>query len=359
MRSALVRRAVALLVLPLFLASCVTTALPPISVSGGRFEPLPDELALWEEARAEEEKLLEKVRLYDDPLLESYLEDIVASLTPPGMAANPHLRYRVRIVEDPTLNAFAYPHGSIYIHTGLMARLENEDQLATVLGHEMSHVEGRHMLRQRRSAHNKEIGFAVLSVAAAVITTEAAWDAYEAGDWAEAAAIDVFSDLIVGLGLQLAFVAAVNGYGRQLETEADHAGIAKLASAGYDVAKAPSLYEVLLADTGEAGEAGKIETFFFGSHPRLTERIASTRSYLAEHPVTAEQRARDAERFAERMRPVIRDDAALNLEIGRLELAETQLERVRSQMHDDPKVQELTDRLREAREEAGGEAAPK
>ncbi|HYH45567.1 MAG TPA: M48 family metalloprotease, partial [Thermoanaerobaculia bacterium] len=176
-----VRRAVALLLLPLFLASCATSALPPISLAGGSFEPLDDEVELWEESRAEEEKLLESVRLYDDPLLESYLEDIVESLTPPGMAANPHLRYRVRIIEDPTLNAFAYPHGSIYIHTGLMARLENEDQLATVLGHEMSHVEGRHMLRQRRSAQNKEIGFAVLSVAAAVIAAEAEWDAYRAG----------------------------------------------------------------------------------------------------------------------------------------------------------------------------------
>jgi hypothetical protein len=62
------------------------------------------------------------------------------------------------------------------------------------------------------------------------------------------------------------------------------------------------------------------------------------------------------------MRPLIRDDAALNLEIGRLELAAAQLDRVRNQMQDDPKVRELSDRLREAREEAqegAGEEAPK
>ncbi len=358
MRSAQIRRAVAVLLLPLFLASCATSVLPPISAAGGGFEPLDDEVELWEESRAEEAKLLSQVQLYDDPLLESYLEDIVADLTPPGMAANPHLRYRVRLIEDPTLNAFAYPHGSIYIHTGLMARLENEDQLATVLGHEMSHVDGRHMLRQRRSAENKEIGFAVLSVAASVVAAGAEWDAWSDGDWGRAAAIDVFSELIVDLGLQLAFVASVNGYGRKLETEADHGSFAKLSAAGYDLSKAPGLYEVLL-EGADGGEAGKIETFFFGSHPRLTERISSTRAYLAQHPAAAAQRARDAEAFAERQRPVIRDDAALNLEIGRLELAESQLDRVRTQLAGDPKVAELTERLNQARAEAGTAAAPK
>jgi beta-barrel assembly-enhancing protease len=352
-----VRHAIAVVLLPLLLASCATSVLPPISLAGGSFEPLDDELELWEESRAEEEKLLESVQLYDDPLLESYLEDIVRDLTPPGMAANPHLRYKVRIIEDPTLNAFAYPHGSIYIHTGLMARLENEDQLATVLGHEMSHVDGRHMLRQRRSAENKEIGFAVLSVAASVVAAGAEWDAWSDGDWGRAAAIDVFSSLIVDLGLQLAFVASVNGYGRKLETEADYGAFAKLESAGYDLGKAPGLYEVLLADYGEKGESGKFETFFFGSHPRLTERISSTRAYLVKHPASAEQRARDAEAFAQRLRPVIRDDAALNLEIGRLEIAEAQLDRVRSQMQDDPKVRQLSDDLRLAREEKAGAAA--
>ena len=82
------------------------------------------------------------------------------------MAANPAVRYRVRVIEDPTLNAFAYPHGSIYIHTGLLARMENEDELATVLGHEMTHVEDRHMLRYQRSAHNKEVGFTVAAITA-------------------------------------------------------------------------------------------------------------------------------------------------------------------------------------------------
>ena len=85
-------------------------------------------------SRNEEEKLLGEIDLYQDPLLVDYLEQVVTHLNPESMADNPELRYTVGVVEDPTLNAFAFPHGALYIHTGLLARMSNEDQLATVLG---------------------------------------------------------------------------------------------------------------------------------------------------------------------------------------------------------------------------------
>lgn len=344
-------RSVTVLTLLLFTSSCVTTQLPPISASGGSFEPLPDEVEIWEEARAEEETLLENVRLYEDPLLESYLEEIVARLNPPGMADNPALRYEVRVIEDPTLNAFAYPHGSIYVHTGLLARMENEDQIATVLGHEMTHVENRHMLRHRRSARNKAIGLSVAAVAASVIAAGVEADAYGAGRWAKAAAVDVVSDLMIGLGLQLAFLAAVNGYGRELEWEADEGGFAKVAAAGYDLDQAPKVYEALLADHGEPRKA---EAFFFGSHPRLTERIENTKKYLAAHPAPepAAARASTDESFSRRIRPVVRDDARLNIAMGRLKIAEGQLQKAQGWMPEDPETRYLKGRLRLAQADA-------
>lgn len=356
MRHTAAFRAVALATVLLVTTSCVSTQLPPISSQGGSFEPLRDERALWERSREEEKALLEKVELYEDPLLESYLEEIVGRLNPAAMAANPALRYRVRVIEDPTLNAFAYPHGSIYIHTGLLARMENEDQLATVFGHEMTHVENRHMLRFQRSAHNRQIGLTVAAVAAAVILADAQGDALGDGDWAEAATIGVMSDLIIGLGLQLAFLASVNGYGRGLEIEADEGGFAKLSNAGYDLAESPALYEILLQDHGEAG---RTEAFFFGSHPRLSERIANTRRYLAEHPPAgdAPSELSDEDVFARRIRPVVRDDARLNIEAGRLKLAEDQLAKVRDWMPEDPETHFLQGRLRMTQAAAGKEPA--
>jgi hypothetical protein len=170
-----------------FCASCVTTKLPPISSAGAEFQPLKDEIKLWERSRDEETKLRDNVDLYQDPLLEDYLEQIVGRLNPPGMADNPELAYTVTVLENPTLNAFAFPHGPLYVHTGLLARMESEDQLATVLGHEMTHVENRHMLRHRRSARNKQIGFGVGAVAAAVILAGEAGEAYDDGKYGKAA----------------------------------------------------------------------------------------------------------------------------------------------------------------------------
>lgn len=350
MRHAARRRCFAWLTLPLFLASCVSTQLPPISYSGGGFQPLPDEQELWDEARSEEDQLLAKVALYGDPLLEAYLDRIVAGINPPGMAANSEVYYRVKVIEDPTLNAFAYPHGAIYVHTGLLARMENEAQLATVFGHEMTHVENRHMLRHRRQAHNREIGFTIAAVAAAVVAEVALDEALDTGHYGRAAAVDVLSDLIVGLGLQLAFVAAVNGYGRGLEAEADAGGMAKLSAAGYDLAQAPRVYETLLADAGS--ESGRTETFFFGSHPRLSERIASNRQSVGRYPVSSGARGLgDESEFARRLQPVVRDDARANLERGRLDLAAAELARAGEWKPRDPEVHFLAARLRLAQAE--------
>lgn len=347
-------RATAIVTLALFTVSCATTNLPPISAVGDGFEPLPDELALWEQSRAEEDKLLGEVTLYQDPLLEDYLGTVVARLNPERMAANPAVSYRVRVIADPTLNAFAYPHGSLYVHTGLLARMESEAHVATVLGHEMTHVENRHMLRYRRAARNRQIGLSVAAVAAAVVLAGEEGEAYEKGNWSRGATIGVLGDLLVGLGLQLAFLAAVNGYGRDLEQEADYGGFAKVAAAGWDPSVGPEVYQALLDDHGEPSS---LEGFFFGSHPKLSARVQNAKLWLAEHPdaAAAAETAPEEDDFTRRIRPVVRDDAALNLEAGRLRIAEDQLARALEWMPEDPQSHLLLGRLRQAQAEAAAD----
>lgn len=358
MRNSLVHRSVALAtscVLLLTLSGgCATTRLPPISAAGAGFEPLPDERRLWEMARQEERKLLEEVTLYDDPLLEDYLEEVAQRLNPPGMAAAEEVRYRVRVIEDPGLNAFAYPHGALFVHTGLLARMESEDELATVLGHEMTHVENRHMIRFHRAARNRQIGWTVAAVAAAVVLAGEEADAYGEGDWARGARIGVLSDLFIGLGLHLAVLASINGYGRSLELEADRGGFAKLAAAGYDPDAAPAVYQALLDDHGEGASAA--DAFFFGSHPKLANRLESATAWAAGRPPTDEGApAGEPEEFARRIRPVVRDDARMNIERGRLALAEDELARVLAWMPTDPVAHELLARLRFAQAEAAAD----
>lgn len=332
----------------LVLTGCMTTQLPPLSAAGGTARLLPDEVELWEEARLEEAKLLDNVRLFGDREVEAYLEEVAGRLSHPASGVT----YRLHVVDDPALNAFAYPHGALYVHTGILARMDNESQLATVLGHEITHVENRHMLRHRRSAQNKEIGLLVAAVAAEIALAELAGDAFEKGDWGKGAAIDAVGHLIVGLGLQLAFYASVNGYGRRLETEADQGGFARLESAGYDVGQAEKVY---LALSEDRGDPARPVAFFFSSHPRLVERVENARTYAAAR--VPQQAPYDEQRFRALLLPVVQSDARANLEQGRLRTAAAGVEKALSWEPDDPENSFLLGRVRLAEAAAADDPA--
>ncbi len=322
-----------ILLLGMLSSSCRTTRLPPISALGAAFEPLADELDLWQEARAEEDQLLSNLTLYDNRRLNDYLAAVVERLNPASMAHSGQLQYRVTVVEDPTLNAFAYPHGSIYLHTGLLSRIENEDQLATVLGHEMTHVENRHMVRYQRGAQNREIGWSLAGIAAAILIAGETDDKYRAGNWGRAAVVGVLADVMLSLGLHLAVRASVQGYGRELELEADQGGFAKLAQAGYDPGEAAVAYRLLANDHGDSRAA---EGFFFGSHPKLARRIANAEAWAATTQPPQPAIATSSDEFEQLLLPLVRDDAALNLVAGRWQLARAQLQRVLRGRPDDP-----------------------
>lgn len=336
-------RLITVVVLISFSTACLPTKVSPISAQGAAFQPERDEKELWQESQAEESKLLEKAKVYRDPLLTDYLQGVVQRLNPPGLAANPQVAFRVTVLEEPTLNAFAYPTGSLFIHTGLLARMANEDQLATVLGHEMTHVENRHMLTYQRRAQNRRIAFSVLAIAGAIAAATQEGHAVKDGDYGKAAAIGVLSQLMLGLGLQLAFLASVNGYGRELERDADEGGMAKLVAAGYDVREAPKVFNLLKQ---EREDPGKLEVFFFGSHPRLKERIENTEAWIAAHPSSPAASDPDPQNdFERRIRSVVRDDAKLNIAAGRYKLAAEQLERARALLPTDPVTHLLIGRL--------------
>jgi len=207
------------------------------------------------------------------------------------------------------------------------------------------------MLRFQRAAQNKAIGLSVAAVAADVVLAGVGAKAAGEGDWGKAVAADVFGQVLLGLGLQLAFLASVNGYGRGLETEADEGGFAKLAAAGYRLSEAPKVYAALLEDHGEPK---KVEAFFFGNHPRLSERIESSKHYLAAHSAKPAdgKPAGDPDAFARRIRPVVRDDARLNIALGRFRIAEAELDKAKAWMPEDGKTRFYIGHLRLAQADA-------
>ncbi len=83
--------------------------------------------------------------LYPDQQLQDQIDRVGQKLVNTSVAHNTPYKYDFHLLRDPnTVNAFALPGGQIFITYGLLKRLENEDQLASVLAHEIGHVVGRH-----------------------------------------------------------------------------------------------------------------------------------------------------------------------------------------------------------------------
>ena len=293
----------------LLVPACASRPLPPIGAGGQPFEPESDERALWAKAEKEETALLEKSKTYDDPMLEDYLARVADRLTPDEVRHAGGPGFKFTVLRVPTLNAFALPNGHIYVHTGLLSRLDNESQLAMILGHEMTHVTHRHALSVERDIQIKPI-----------VSTQN-------GD-SIGAAIGPTANAILGLGLALTTMAAINGYGRELERDADSGGMQQLVRAGYDPKEAPKVFALLRS---ESEDRGPLETFFFGSHPKLTERIATTERLLKTTyaaAAAAPDTTRDTDDFQVRMRAVVRENAYADIRAGRFTVAAPQLDRV-------------------------------
>ena len=132
----LVMRTTALLLLvPIF--ACLSTRIELDPIRTAKFTPTIAEQDLWR-AASDYHAGLEKAELIiKDEELRSYLQSNLDKLL--RKAKIPEGSSRVVIVRDPYMNASMLPNGIMYIHSGMLARMENEAQLMTLLGHEVAH----------------------------------------------------------------------------------------------------------------------------------------------------------------------------------------------------------------------------
>src|SRR5215470_7836961 len=106
-----------------------------------------DELKLAEQVHGE---LLKQTRLVEDRALNQYVTSIGQRLA--RTSQRPNLPWRFYVVDDKSINAFATLGGHVYVHSGLLAATRSESQLASVLGHEIGHIVGRHGLENVKRA---------------------------------------------------------------------------------------------------------------------------------------------------------------------------------------------------------------
>ncbi len=170
--------------------------------------PEDEETRISREFRREAKKYF---KFINQPEVERYVDRIgrrILSATGPLS-----YDYRFFVVEDPQLNAFAVPGGSIYLFTGLIERAKSNDEIAGVLGHEIVHVKGHHMARS-----SGPDAISILSLLASVMLARSSASGGQAAG-------------MVGQAISATRQAA---YSRQLEMESDTLGTRYMAAAGFD-----------------------------------------------------------------------------------------------------------------------------
>jgi predicted Zn-dependent protease len=159
------------------------------------------------------------------------------------------------LVDDPKMiNAFALPGGQISITRGLMNELENEAQLAGVLGHEIGHVIAEHSAQQMAKGQLGQM------LATAVGVGASGEDG--AGRFA-------------GMAAAMATQMKMLQYGREHEKQSDEIGLKYMAQAGYDPAEMLGVMRIL----AKASQGGK-QPEFMSSHPHPETRIETIKSFL-------------------------------------------------------------------------------
>jgi predicted Zn-dependent protease len=160
----------------------------------------------------------------------------------------PNIIYRMEIADAPDYNAFALPGGFVYVHRGLLERLNSVDELAAVLGHEIAHVAARHSAAQISKVQLFNLGLAGLSVA-----TGGALQNY-------------------GQLLELGAVLAFNKFSRDAEREADFFGTRYVARAGYNPLAAVEVMRQI--QRLQTREPTQFESWFL-THPPSSERLVN------------------------------------------------------------------------------------
>ena len=200
------------------------------------------EIRMGEEMDAEVRR---EMGVYDNNELQHYVEDIGMRLA--KQSQRPNLPWHFTVVDSPAINAFALPGGYIYITRGILPFLDNEAQLAGVLGHEIGHVTARHAAQQYTRASAASFGMLITSIFVP--------------------AVRPLSDLASG-GLGIAFLK----FSRGDELQADALGAEYAAAGGWDPAQVPE-FLTTLARIDEMSDRNGTPNWL-ATHPQPENRVA-------------------------------------------------------------------------------------
>jgi len=191
------------------------------------------------------------IGLYPDPALQSYIQTLGKRLA--ATSERPNLPWTFRVVDDPAVNAFAVPGGFVYVTRGILAHINNEAQLATVVGHEIGHVTARHTASQMSKEQLATLGLVVGSVASKQVAQYA------------------------GVAQQALSVLFLK-FSRDNENQADELGVRYSSRANFDSRQMVDVMHVL--DRLSASSSGRLPEWL-ATHPDPGNRVAHINSIVS------------------------------------------------------------------------------
>ncbi len=193
----------------------------------------------------------QSIGFYDDPAVQSYVSAIGMRMA--KASERPNLPWEFHVVNDASVNAFALPGGFIYVTRGLMTAINNEAELATVMGHEIGHVTNRHSVQQISKQQVAQLGLGLGSILSPTVARAAG---------------------LASQGLGVLFLK----YSRDAENQADLAGFRYALNQNYDVREMASVFQTLDRESSAAG-GGRLPEWL-ATHPNPGTRIQNTEQRL-------------------------------------------------------------------------------
>lgn len=219
----------------------------------------------------------------DDPVLSEYVDrlwqPLLAAARSKGELTpelNERFAWRVMLLRERSVNAFALPGGYLGLHLGLLASTGSRDELASVLGHELSHVTQRHISRMIDKGKQQ----APLTAAAMVL-----------GVLAASKSPDAANALIIGG--QAAGIQGQLNFSRDMEREADRIGFGVVTHAGFRVQGFVDMFDKL-QQAARLNDTGAFP--YLRTHPLSTERMADMQARI---PLESGERKAPVERLSD------------------------------------------------------------
>jgi len=264
------------------LQGCATSPVTGKSILVGMSEAQEREI----DAQVSPHQFSQDMGAIRDGAVNEYVSSIGNSLH--QRSHRPQMPYSYRVLNANYINAYTFPGGAMGVTRGILTELDDEAELAALLGHEIGHVNARHAAQRQGKALVAQVAVAGIAIAAA----DSEWGA------------------VAGLGGTIGASALLASYSRDNEREADALGQEYMVRDGYPASGMVRLHQLLVEQ--EKHEPSLLETMF-SSHPMSSERrntaqeLANTRYAGSQRADPQRERFMDSTASLRRIKPTIDD----------------------------------------------------